>query len=189
MKSAVSLKTAKTIVLLIQNFFLRESFHILQVANGRLGSMMYNSTVAATGEQISSVADSFGAVGRKTVMLMVEPGMPATPVQINLPSYASNNTTAAAEADMLTDAAESLQALAGVVESAAAVEPVAAAEMLDQTDQDEGNSEASPDIETSKAENVTNEGSKEQSEVHLTSDQLVNLESGDYIEINGETYK
>ena len=143
--------------------------------------------VATTGaEQIPS--------GRKTVMLMMEPGMPATPVQINLPSHSNNSatsTTHASEADMLTDAAESLQALAGVVESAAAVpmEPVTATEILEQTQHVEENNETEADSEHLDNETLNDDVVTEESEVHLTSEELLNLEAGDYIEINGETYK
>ena len=42
---------------------------------------------------------------------------------------------------------------------------------------------------TAQNENLNDYVVKEESEVHLTSKQLQNLESGDYIEINGETYK
>ena len=132
--------------------------------------------------------------GRKTVMLMMEPGMPATPVQINLPSHSNNSTTStthASEADMLTDAAESLQALAGVVESAAAVpvEPVTATEILEQTQHVEENNGTQADSEHLENENLNDDVVTEESEVHLTSEELLNLEAGDYIEINGETYK
>ena len=126
----------------------------------------------------------------------MEPGMPATPVQISLPSHSNNcinTTTHASEADMLTDAAESLQALAGVVESAAAVpvEPMTATEILKHAQHVEENSEAQVDSEeiTAQNQNLNDDVVKEESEVHLTSEQLQNLESGDYIEINGETYK
>ena len=91
---------------------------------------------------------------------------------------------------MLTDAAESLQALAGVVESAAAVpmEPVTATEILEQTQHVEENNETEADSEHLDNENL-DDVVTEESEVHLTSEELLNLEAGDYIEINGETYK
>ena len=162
--------------------------------------MVYNTEATTEAEQMPPVADpsAFSTNGQKTVMLMMEPGMPATPVQINLPSHSSNcmnTTTHASEADMLTDAAESLQALAGVVESAAAVpvESVTATEILEHTQHVEENSEAQADSErleiTAQNENLNDDVVKEESEIHLTSEQLLNLESGDYIEINGETYK
>ena len=148
--------------------------------------MAYNAVATTGAEQMPS--------GRKTVMLIMEPGMPATPVQINLPSHSNNSTTStthASEADMLTDAAESLQALAGVVESAAAVpvEPVTATEILEQTQHVEENNGTQADSEHLENENLNDDVVTEESEVHLTSEELLNLEAGDYIEINGETYK
>ena len=160
--------------------------------------MVYN-TLTCAGDQLPSTStDPSGTStsGQKTVMLMVEPGMAPTPVKINVPVHAgnSNSSTSASEANLLTDAAESLQALAEVVESAAAVEPITAAELLEQTQQViEGNDnhiDSNEQLEmTVESENPNENDTKEDSEVHLTSDQLMNLEAGDYIEINGETYK
>ena len=89
----------------------------------------------------------FSTTGQKTVMLMMEPDM----LQLQFRSACPHILTTvsirrqhASEADMLTDPAESLQALAGVVESAAAVpvEPMTATEILEHTQHVEENSEA-----------------------------------------------
>ncbi len=140
-------------------------------------------------------------------MVMMEPGMPPTPVQINVPGQTLNNqaseqpSTSTAEADLLTDAAESLQALAGVVqigpnvtETLGSVQPPKETQTNaeDEREQEDTIAQEQDFIERSEREKGTssnNEATEESSEVHLTSDQLLNLEAGDYIEINGQTYK
>lgn len=146
---------------------------------------MPNTEFTSVSPMVLSTGTGSLEVGpQRTVMLTTDPGMPGTPVQISLPVH-----TPLPESDLLNDAAESLQALAGVVPLTdpsiddTAVNSPSAEDILRQTQvsaldpTDEDNVDLFLDnVETNKS-------------LQISSDQLMNLETGDVIEINGETYK
>ncbi len=99
------------------------------------------------------------------VMVELEPGMPATAVEIALPHHDTNPHMDLEAADAI----EGLQALADQV-----------TEVLPDSDQ-------SAIVAHSAAQPSTSD--MVQSNIQLSEDQLMHLSSGDFIQINGEMYK
>ncbi len=162
---------------------------------GLSGQVLTGTASGTPGLQTTAVPDTASSnPGQKTVMLMLEPGMAPTPVQISLPTHGIPGVNTEQDTS-LADAAESLQALAGAVAETLTSLPATAEEILEST-QETNLSTDTIDIQALQndeqliiSQHDLSDSNKSDSEVHLTPDQLMNLESGDYIEINGETYK
>lgn len=111
--------------------------------------------------------------GQKTVMVMMEPGMPPTPVQINAPGLNSPSFSGTSEVVQTTTLTEAM-------DTSPATETTAELTELIPGNVENGRKSDSVSEEVSEAT---------EDEVHLTQEQLSKLEAGDFIEINGETYK